>query len=213
MGLTIDGTVTMQITLATTEDFEAVLGLIDDAASWLRTKDTDQWVKPWPDRDARDARVMRGLAGEKTWIVWDGDIAAATVTLTPRRNQKVWSGQACKCDLGERSVYAHRLITARSHQGLGLGAQLIDWAGLRARHEYGAKWIRIDVWTTNAALHDYYERTGFEPCGFCADPDYPSGRLFQKRTSRIEASDTPLLNQPLPARPSPDRSGEELVTA
>lgn len=203
----------MHIALATTKDFDAVLGLIDDAARWLRTKDTDQWVKPWPDRGARDARVMRGLAGEKTWIVRDGDIAAATVTLTPRRNQKVWSGRACRCDLGERSVYAHRLITARSHQGLGLGAQLIDWAGLRARHEYGAKWIRIDVWTTNAALHDYYERTGFEPCGFCADPDYPSGRLFQKRTSRIEASDTPLLNQPLPARPSPDRSGEELVTA
>jgi hypothetical protein len=68
-------------------------------------------------------------------------------------------------------------------------------------------------------LHDYYLRMGFEPCGFCVDPEYPSGKLFQKRTSRIEASDTPLLNQLLPvnqllpARPSPDRSGEELVTA
>jgi GNAT superfamily N-acetyltransferase len=203
----------MHIALATTEDFEAVFGLIDDAASWLRTKDTDQWMKPWPDRDARDARVMRGLAGEKTWIVWDKGIAAATVTLTPRLNPKVWSRPACTCDLSERSVYAHRLITARSHAGLGLGAQLIDWAGLRARYKYGARWIRVDVWNSNTALHDYYQRMGFKPCGFCADSDYPSGRLFQKRTSRIEASDTPLLNQPLPARPSPDRSGEELVTA
>jgi GNAT superfamily N-acetyltransferase len=203
----------MHIALATIEDFEAVLGLIDDAGSWLRTKDTDQWVKPWPDRDARDARVMRGLAGQKTWIVWDEGIAAATATLTPRLNPKVWSRPACTCDLSERSVYAHRLITARSHAGLGLGAQLIDWAGLRARYKYGARWIRVDVWSSNTALHDYYQRMGFEPCGFCADPDYPSGRLFQKRTSRIEASDTPLLNRPLPARPSPDRSGEELVTA
>jgi GNAT superfamily N-acetyltransferase len=203
----------MQITLATTEDFDAVLGLIDDAATWLRTKDTSQWAAPWPNRVARDARVMRGLAGKKTWIAWDGDTAAATVTLTPRLNPQVWSRPACTCDLSERSVYAHRLIAARSHAGLGLGAQLIDWAGLRARYEYGAKWIRIDVWSSNTALHDYYLRMGFDPCGFCADPEYPSGKLFQKRTSRIEASDTPLLDQPLPARLSPDRSGEELVTA
>jgi GNAT superfamily N-acetyltransferase len=200
----------MRIALATAEDFNAILGLIDDAATWLRAKDTDQWAKPWPDQDARDARVMRGLAGHKTWIVWDGDVAAATVTLTARRNQKVWSGPRCECDLSERSVYAHRLITARGYQGRSLGAQLIDWAGWRARHEYGAQWIRIDVWTTNTALHDYYMKTGFQPCGFCADPDYPSGRLFQKRTARIEASDIPLLTQPSPAR---RRSAKELVPA
>jgi GNAT superfamily N-acetyltransferase len=194
---------TMRIALATTEDFDTVLGLIDEAAAWLRTKNTDQWATPWPDRDARDARVKRGLAGEKTWIVWDGNVAAATVTLTPRLNPRVWSRSACLCDLGERAVYAHRLITARSYRGQGLGAQLIDWAGLRARCRYGAKWIRIDVWSTNAGLHDYYLNTGFEPCGECEDPGYPSGKLFQKRTARIEASDIPLLDQLSPVRRRP----------
>ena len=196
----------MQIALATPENFDAVLGLVDEAAAWLRTRDTNQWAAPWPNRGERDARVMRGLAGRKTWIAWDGDVAAATVTLTPKLNPRVWSRPACTCDLGERAVYAHRLITARGHCGLGLGAQLIDWAGLRARYDYGAKWIRIDVWTTNTALHDYYMSTGFEPCGVCQDPDYPSGKLFQKRTARIEAADTPLLDQPSPAR-------EELIPA
>jgi GNAT superfamily N-acetyltransferase len=200
----------MQIALATTEDFDTVLGLIDEAAAWLRTKNTDQWAAPWPDRDARDARVKRGLAGEKTWIVWDGDVAAATVTLTPRLNPKVWSRPACLCDLSERAVYAHRLITARSYKGRGLGAQLIDWAGLGARYRYGAKWIRIDVWSTNAGLHDYYLSTGFEPCGGCEDPGYPSGKLFQKRTARIEASDIPLLDQLSPACRRP---AKELVPA
>lgn len=200
----------MRIALATTEDFDTVLGLINEAGAWLRAKGTDQWSRPWPDPDARDARVMRGLAGGKTWIVWDGDVAAATVTLTPRLNQKVWSRPACTCDLGERAVYAHRLITARSHEGQGLGAQLINWAGLGARTDYGAMWIRIDVWRTNTALHDYYTSTGFEPCGFCADPGYPSGRLFQKRTAWINASDSPLLNQPSPGRL---RSARELVPA
>jgi GNAT superfamily N-acetyltransferase len=203
----------MRIALASLEDFETILGLIDDAAAWLRTKDTDQWAAPWPNREARDARVDRGLAIGKTWIVWDEEVAAATVTLTPKVNHKVWSRPACTCDLSERAVYAHRLITARSHKGQGLGAQLIDWAGLRARHDYGARWIRIDVWRTNTALHDYYQSTGFEPCGYCADPDYPSGRLFQKRTTRIEASDTPLLSQAPPARFPLTRPGKELALA
>jgi len=201
MGPIMDGTVKlpMRIALADTDHFDTVLGLIEEAAAWLRTKDTNQWSAPWPDQIMRDARVMRGLAGGKTWIVWDGDIAAATVTMAAKPNPLVWGGSACRCDLGERAVYAHRLIAARSHQGQGLGAQLIDWAGLRARHEYGARWIRIDVWTTNTALHGYYQGIGFEPCGSCEDPDYPSGKLFQKRTARIEAADTPLFNQPVPA--------------
>jgi GNAT superfamily N-acetyltransferase len=215
MGLTIDGTVTlpMRIALATPENIDTVLSLVDEASAWLRTKDTDQWMKPWPDRDARDARVMRGLVGEKTWIVWDGDVAAATVTLTPRLNPKVWSRPGCTCNLGERAVYAHRLVTARHYAGWGLGAQLIDWAGLRARSDYGAKWIRIDVWTTNTALHRYYLSSGFEPCGFCDDPDYPSGRLFQKRTARIDAADTPLFHQPSPAHAHSRTSVRELVPA
>ena len=208
----LDGTVKlpMRIALADTDDFDTVLGLIEEAAAWLRTKDTNQWSAPWPDRIRRDARVMRGLAGGKTWIVWDGNVAAATVTLTPKLNPKVWSRPGCTCDLGERAVYAHRLITARTYKGHGLGAQLIDWAGLGARSDYGAKWIRIDVWSTNTALHDYYLSTGFEPCGICGDPGYPSGRLFQKRTARIEASDTPLLNQTSPSRL---RMAQELVLA
>jgi GNAT superfamily N-acetyltransferase len=185
-------TTTMRIARAepTDEHLKAVLGLIEGAATWLRYKDTDQWASPWPDEKRRDERVLKGLQVGKTWIIWDGDIAAATITTATRANSSVWSKPACTSDLSERAVYAHRLITARNYSGCGLGAELIDWAGLRARREYGARWIRIDVWTSNKALHDYYRKRGFMSCGSCADPAYPSGVLFQKpsaglRTRRI----------------------------
>lgn len=168
----------------TAENLTTVLGLIGEARNWLWTKDTDQWEKPWPDKEGRDARVLRGLRGRKTWIVWDGDIPAATVTITPRKNAAVWSKPGCMCDLAERAVFVHRLITARKYAGLELGAELIDWAGLRGQRLYGAKWIRIDVWSTNKGLHDYYMKRGFEPCGFCDDPSYPSGALFQNLFQR-----------------------------
>jgi GNAT superfamily N-acetyltransferase len=175
----------------TPENLKVVLDLIEEAMGWLRIKDTDQWEKPWPDEKARDARVLKGLQGGKTWIVWDGDIPAATVTITTRKNGEVWSKPASTCDLAERAVFVHRLIISRKYAGLGLGAELIDWAGLRGQRLYGAKWIRIDVWGANEGLHDYYLKTGFERCGFCADPSYPSGALFQKPVSAIRKPSVP----------------------
>ena len=178
----------MRMALAepTRENLEIVLGLIADARSWLGTKGTDQWAEPWPDREQRDARVLRGLENKKTWIVWDGNNPAATVTMANWHNPAVWSKGACECDLAERAVYVHRLITARNYAGRGLGAQLIDWAGLRARSIYGARWIRIDVWTSNDALHRFYEKIGFERCGTCPNSSYPSGALFQKPMPKSE---------------------------
>lgn len=196
----------LQIAQASAQHFDTVLGLIEDARSWLWSKDTDQWEKPWPDPAARDERVLAGLKNEKTWIVWDGDIgdiAAATITTTTRRNNAVWAKPACTADLAERAVFVHRLITSRKYAGLGLGAELIDWAGLRGCREYGAKWIRIDVWRTNTGLHDYYKSKGFEPCGTCADPDYPSGALFEK----------PIAGIPVPTRPKfTETSADSLFT-
>jgi len=185
----------LQIARASARHFDTVLGLIEDARSWLWTMDTDQWDKPWPDPAARDRRVLAGLRNGKTWIVWDDDIAAATITITTRRNNAVWAKPACTADLKERAVFVHRLITSRKYAGLGLGAELIDWAGLRGSREYGAKWIRIDVWLTNTGLHDYYKSKGFRPCGICADPGYPSGALFEKPVAGIRVPGYPKFTE------------------
>src|SRR5260370_5645254 len=85
----------LQIARASAQDLDTVLGLIEDARSWLWSKDTDQWDKPWPDHAARDERVLAGLRNQKTGIVRDGDIAAATITITTRRKNGAWSKPAC----------------------------------------------------------------------------------------------------------------------
>lgn len=166
---------------ATKEDRQVVLDLIEDARKWLATMGTDQWANPYPDADGKLIRVQEGIERGETWIVWDGEIPAATVTIRTERNNVVWSEDTCECDLSEPAVYVHQLITARAYAGAGLGAELIDWAGLWGSRAYGARWVRLDVWTTNLALHKYYMNTGFEPCGMYEDdPCYMSGALFQK---------------------------------
>jgi ribosomal protein S18 acetylase RimI-like enzyme len=170
----------LRLEFATPADLDAILGLIEEASRWLKARGQDQWAEPWPNREERDARVLKGLASRKTVIVRQGDTAVATVTMANWHNPNVWVSGPCTADLSERAVYLHRLITARKYAGHGLGESLINWAEKRARAKYRAQWTRIDVWRTNTDLHRYYEKLGFESCGKCPDPSYPSGALFQR---------------------------------
>jgi GNAT superfamily N-acetyltransferase len=172
-------------------DFGAVRSLVTEASRWLRTKGTDQWAIPWPDEDSRDGRIMGAIEAGRTWIVWDGDRAAATVTMSPNHHP-IWPEENRR----DVAVYVRRLVVSRRYAGQGLGAQLVDWAGLRAGREYGAQWVRIDVWTTNTALHKYYVRLGFNFCGFSRTlDDYPSAALFQKPVHQIKPPEAPLFEE------------------
>jgi len=95
----------------------------------------------------------------------------------------------------EPAVYVRRITVRRNREyaGRGLGGQLLDWAGLRANRDYGARWIRVDVWTTNLGLHDYYRRQGFQFSGLCPIPGYPSAALFQKPVNEIKFPEAPLF--------------------
>ncbi len=89
------------------------------------------------------------------------------------------------------AVYVSRLIVSREQAGQGIGAALIDWAGMLGVSKWHATWIRVDVWTTNLALHRYYKGQGFEhlrTLQFRNEWDYPSAALFQKPAAGVDAS-------------------------
>jgi GNAT superfamily N-acetyltransferase len=187
------GTSPLTLRRATERDREVIISLIDKAADWLRTMNTDQWSEPWPSEEDRRHRIMRDLQAGKTWIAWDGDSPVATLTADSRHSHQedqVWPDEARR----EQAVYVCRLVVSRDHAGRGLGAELLDWAGLSGRQTHGAQWVRVDVWTTNEALHAYYRGQGFEFYGYSdkAD-DYPSAALFQKPTDRIRIADRVLF--------------------
>jgi GNAT superfamily N-acetyltransferase len=167
----------------------AILDLIAWSAKWLQEcKNTDQWARPWPDEAARDARVAHGIEDGLTWIVEDrmgGQVG--TVTYRDQGNPRLWTG----AELGEPAVYVSRLIVAREHAGRHIGASLLDWAGRRGTARWNARWIRVDVWTTNLALHSYYTLNGFahlRTLQFQDNWEYPSAALFQKPTARVSPS-------------------------
>jgi len=176
----------LQVRRALVAETQIIIDMIEGAAAWLHGKGTDQWARPWPDRAARDARVLRGLEQGRTWLAEDSAGPVATITYRQHANPKLWTA----LEQGDRAAYVSRLVVARRAAGHEIGAKLIDWAGERARQEWDAQWIRVDVWTTNFALHRYYESRGFQFCRFCDDAEYPSAALFQKPTAGIVRPDT-----------------------
>jgi GNAT superfamily N-acetyltransferase len=170
-------------------DLRSVRGLVREAAEWLRaSKDTDQWAEPWPSRAGQQERMLDDLLKGKTWLLWDGTTAVATITVDAEmplddRQQPIWPARKP----GGAAVYVRRVVVRRSYAGLGLGAALLDWAGDLAEREYKAALIRIDVWTTNLELHAYYEGLGFTRCPGRDPrelPTYPSQALFERSVSR-----------------------------
>jgi GNAT superfamily N-acetyltransferase len=171
-------------------DLDKVVGLVREAADWLGNKGIDQWQKPWPDRAEHRERIVNDLLKGKTWLVRDGQITVATITIDTdepldTQERPVWpTGENRRA-----ALYLRRVIVSRRYAGLGLGAALLDWAAEVAERDHGAELIRIDLRTTNVKLHAYYEGQRFTRC---PDPqglgDYPSQALFQ-RSADVPGSD------------------------
>jgi GNAT superfamily N-acetyltransferase len=177
-----------------------VRGLVREAVEWLRaSKDTDQWATPWPNRTGQRERILNDLLKGKTWIVWDGAAAVATITVDTEEpldlnEQPVWPEHKRHAP----ALYVRRVIVSRRYAGRRLGAALLDWAADVARRDYDATLIRIDVWTTNTELHDYYKRQCFTRCAGRDGrklADYPSQALFEREVGRSGSGYTKLFTE------------------
>lgn len=175
---------------ATSTDFDVIERMIEDAKSRLRELGTDQWSTDWPDEvgHRRMDRVLCSIKEGKTWLAefrsqdaaYPEWLPAATVTVDEKGSPAVWTVAELTT---YRALYLSRLVIADGLSGFHIGSAIVDWAGHRALKNYDAQTIRIDVWTTNFALHDYYEKRGFEERGLVENEDYPARRRFERSTA------------------------------
>ncbi|WP_330245249.1 GNAT family N-acetyltransferase [Streptomyces sp. NBC_00562] len=142
----------MKITFASPDDVAKLLAFREEAAAWLTRLGSDQWQRPYP-----ADRLLATIESGSVFMVMDGDVTAATITLTPEVEEGLWTEQ----ELTEPSSFVTKLTVARTHAGQNLGGRLLDWAGDRA-YRNGAEWLRLDAWTTNEALQRYYLRQRFQ---------------------------------------------------
>ncbi|MCZ7417563.1 GNAT family N-acetyltransferase [Streptomyces sp. WMMC897] len=142
----------MIIRSARPEDVAQLLAFREEAASWLLQLGSDQWQRPYP-----ADRLLAAVEAGSVFMLDDGSVTAATITVDATAEEGLWTDQ----ELSEPSMFITKLTVARSHAGANLGGRLLDWAGDRA-YRAGAKWLRLDAWTTNESLQRYYLLRGFE---------------------------------------------------
>lgn len=142
----------MRIVKAEPADLPRLLSFREEAAAWLRDLGSDQWSRPYP-----ADRLLATIEAGAVFMVRDSSETAATITLSPDVEAGLWT----EAELSEPSIFVTKLTVARSHAGRDLGGTLLLWVGDRA-YSAGYKWVRLDAWTTNRGLQDYYLRHGFE---------------------------------------------------
>ncbi|MFF8293621.1 GNAT family N-acetyltransferase [Streptomyces sp. NPDC016309] len=162
----------MIISRAEEADLPRLIRFRTDASAWLSALGTDQWAKPFPADHILDS-IRRG----EVFMIREEPHAdaAATITLDRDADVRLWTPE----EIAEPALYVHKLAVDRAYAGTGLGSALLDWAGEQAVQQ-GAKWLRLDAWSTNSRLQAYYLKHGFTHVRTADDPEVVSGWAAQR---------------------------------
>ena len=168
-------------------DLPRLLKFRQDTSVWLSGQGIDQWAKPFPAE-----HILASIRAGQVFMIKESASAdaAATVTLDQEADERLWTPD----ERSQLARYVHKLTVDRQYAGTGLGARILDWAGHQAARA-GAEWLRLDAWTTNPALHEYYLRQGFTHIRTSSDPAVVSGWIAQ-RPARLSPHGLVTHNQP-----------------
>jgi len=143
----------------------------DDAGEWLSTKGTDQY-RGGLDMSQVHANIDRDFDAFE-FVGWKvaGQVVAMLAIIDPEA--EFWTAE----ELAEPQTYISRFFVVEHGKGYGsaLLRAVIDSARTQGKH-----WVRLNCWSTNTRLHEYYLRHGFQHVRTCDIPGRMSGALFQK---------------------------------
>ncbi|GAB4583233.1 GNAT family N-acetyltransferase [Nocardia sp. IFM 10818] len=147
---------------------------------WLAARGSDQWTRAG--RGLPIETFVRSVAlsvrNGETWMAEVDGHPAGTITINHRADEGLWSPG----ELAD-SLIVHYMIVDLRYAGNRIGEALLNHATIQAR-DHSRGWVRLDAWTTNHALHDYYRRVGFTLVRI-AGPEAtgPSRALFERPTA------------------------------
>ncbi len=134
-----------------------VLEICTDAALWLKGKEIVQW-DDFLDPEKAKAIVDKRFDEGEVFIGYLNSRPVATITV--QWEDAFWGELGADPDSG----YIHTMAVRRDHAGLGLGRELLDWAGNYFAAAKKTK-MRLDVVGDNSRLCCFYDDLGFKTIG------------------------------------------------
>lgn len=169
----------MQIRTATPDDVDLIATWRAEAAAWIGDLGFDQWSDAGIDDVEFRRRVSESICAGETWMAVDNETPVGTIAVDEHSDPGLWTSEEL-----EHAVIAHRMIVPRWASGRGIGHVLVSQAE-RVAEQRGRMFIRLDAWTTNPALHQYYRRLGFRHVRTVPDAPTPSAALFERRVYSV----------------------------
>nr|MDT0519886.1 GNAT family N-acetyltransferase [Streptomyces sp. DSM 41633] len=176
---------------ATEDELGTVTALWGQAAEWLNNRGIDQWQYA-----PREERIAANIAAGECYLVEDGDVAIATITLDRFADSEFWTEE----EAAQPALYVHRMVVRRDVSGGELGSAMLDWASEQAKAA-GLEWLRLDAWRDNNALQEYYLGRGFEHVRTVKAEGRSSGALFQRAAGQVRRIGPELQTAPASAAP------------
>ena len=146
----------MQIQVLNSEinDFDTIFQFYDMAVAYQKKVFNKHWQgfsKELVETEIEERRQYK--------ILVDG--AVACVFAVTFDDLLIWG------DRDHNSIYIHRIVTHPDFRGLSFMKEIVKWA-----REYAAEqqleYIRMDTWSDNQRLLDYYTSCGFDYVGIAA---------------------------------------------
>ena len=149
----------LKITLAKQSEIDIVLGILDEAASWMsENKIPTVWELGGFSRQL----FLDQIANGDVYIGSIDDKPVGTFILQ-WNDLQFWGKQPP--DAG----YVHKLATRPAYTGRGIGVEMLKWAETTAKAA-GKRFLRLNCLAEDRKIRDYYERAGFVYRGDFAGP-------------------------------------------
>jgi ribosomal protein S18 acetylase RimI-like enzyme len=151
----------LTISRAGLADYEAVMGILREAADWLLASGNPQWHSGWKHwQDDIGERVLRdSLEHHEVYLARRDALPVGTLRIH-WNDAETWGKRGDDGSAG----YIHAVAITRSVAGMRVGERLLEWA-VETIATRGRRFARLDAMASNAALCRYYEERGFQPLG------------------------------------------------
>lgn len=140
----------IEIEQATANEFDAVSGILTEAAAWAERRHGVLWVEA----ELEPSRLAREVEAGAYYLARCGAEFAGTVRYQ-NDDPLFWPDAA-----PHEAAYVHRLAVRRRFAGGEVSAALLRWACGRARAD-GRRYLRLDTDMSRPKLRRLYEEFGF----------------------------------------------------
>jgi ribosomal protein S18 acetylase RimI-like enzyme len=138
----------MHIRPCTLQDLDTLFWFYDQAIEYQKKAFGKHWLGFEPER------VVKEIEEGRQFKVMDGDNAIGVFMIT-FGDPTIWK----ELDR-DRALYLHRIVTHPQHRGKGLVPTIVSWAKHQCLTQQ-RDFIRLDTWSDNSRLIEYYKSCGF----------------------------------------------------